>query len=385
MTVNLDIESNSGNSSALKKGVQNLLVNAVRARMGEKILIVGEKGPATHFDEHICESVAQVARDLGFNANIVLSKVGNSADDFPDSVSKAMQNVDHTIFFSRLGDQIRFCATPGKGSKTMCYTPSAEYLASDFVQTPFQLCQHIHDRLVEKIAASDRFQLTCPDGTRLTGDLSQFDRPDSEYSASAAVLFTEFTVNPFPLAIFPPVSAATMSGRLVLQRWLTSSSTISYDNSVFPIVKPVTAMVDKGMITSLEGDATVCRSIDNHLHEVAHIVGGEATIINSWHTGMIPSTWYKGRAEDDLERWSNVTFCSPRFTHLHACGRDPGHVAISLFDASIWFDDDLMWDCGRFVFPLSPACIEVFDDYKEWLRVYQRNGDICLPNGVIRA
>lgn len=381
MVVKLDAKLADDKYREIERGVLNLLQGAINAKHGEKLLIVGEQGPEAHFDPDICQTVSDIARKHNLHVDVMLTDVGSGADDFPDPVSQAMQSVDHTVFFSRLGDQIRFCKTPGEGSKTMCYTPDLDYLASRFAQLPFGLSRRIHDRLVDKISQSEQFIMTCPEGTHLVGELADTSAAGGNTPKEGKALFTNFTVDPFPLAIFPPVTTTRMSGRLVIKRWLTSSSTINYSNSIFPVAKPVTAIVNRGYITRLEGDADVCRTIDRHLLNVAQIVGGEPRMINSWHAGILPTTWYKGRAEDNLERWSNVTFCSPRFTHFHACGRDPGHVAISLFDATIRFDDELVWDHGRFVFPFSPVCIDVFDDYRDWLNEYRKREDIGLPAG----
>lgn len=43
-------------------------------------------------------------------------------------------------------------------------------------------------------------------------------------------------------------------------------------------------------------------------------------------------------------------FGSPRYTHIHAAGKDPGEISIQLFDTSIRFDDRLIWDRGRLDF-----------------------------------
>jgi hypothetical protein len=53
-------------------------------------------------------------------------------ETFPKVVAAAMEQVDHTIFFSRIGDQVRFASLPGRGTCTMTYALDAGYLASDF-------------------------------------------------------------------------------------------------------------------------------------------------------------------------------------------------------------------------------------------------------------
>jgi len=355
------------------EGANNLLFDAVKAKPGERILIVGEQGANSHFDTDVCDVVFAAAKAAGIHALKIICKIGNSANDFPQSLSEAMQCVDHTVFFSRLGDQVRFCPTPGKGSKTMCYVLNAEYLASDFCRTPHSLNQQLHDRLIEKISASNQFKITCSKGTDLSGELLN---TTAGYATGDS--FTAFEVNLFPKTIFPPLSCSRMYGKLVIRDFLTSSSTIIYDDSVYYLDHPVVATIDSGTITRLDGNREQCNSLEKHFNRVCKIVGGQAMAINSWHTGIIPSTWYDRRAQDDLERWGSISYASPRITHFHACGSDPGQIGINLFDASITFDDLLMFKEGNYLFPNSDECADLFKDYSNWHDVYRHNADLGI-------
>ena len=352
-------------------GVTNLLVNVLHAKAGERILIVGETGANIHFDHRVCELVQHVATRLQLAAQVLICEIGHSASECPQELTTAMQQTDHTLFFSRLGDQLRFTASAGQSTKTMCYVLQADYFASDFCRTPYQLYKLLHDRLIKKISASRHFQISCSQGTSLHGELL-FNQDEVETEA----VFTDFTVEMFPLTIFPPVACSTMSGKLVLKDWLTSSSTVIYDNSVYFINSPVTASVENGQITAFDGKEKECQAMEKHFLRVADIVGGEAFAINSWHTGIIPSTWYQGLASDDLEKWGSVSFASPRITHFHACGSDPGQIGINLFDATIHFDDDLIWDEGHYLFPLSSDCKDIFADYPDWQSSFKHNGEL---------
>ena len=363
----------SNNHQLALEGANNLLFDAVKAKPGQRLLIVGEQGKNTHFEQDVCDVVLAAATAAKIDAKVMKFEVCNSADDFPPSLSEAMQSVDHTVFFSRLGDQVRFCATPGTGSKTMCYALNADYLASEFCRTPHSLNLRLHDRLITKISNASQFKISCPQGTDLTGNiLSSNDYHNTDDS------FTAFEVGLFPQTIFPPLSCLQMSGQLVLKDWLTSSSTIIYDDSVYYLQQPVIATIDKGKIIKFDGNTSQCAALEKHFNRVSEIVGGEAMAINSWHTGIIPATWYHGRADDDLERWGSVSFASPRITHFHACGSDPGQIGITLFDASVHFDDELIFKDGRYLFPQTEQCADIFKDYSNWQDVYKHNADIGI-------
>ena len=352
-------------------GAKNLLINTVKAKSGDRVLIVGEQGPNSHFDSGVCNVVDDTAKRLDLDSRIIICEIGNSASECPQALITAMEKVDHTLFFSRLGDQLRFTSSACQCTMTMCYVMNVDYLASDFCRTPFEVYEKLHERLIGTISTASAYQINCPQGTALNGELS-----NEQMTTNEDDVFTQFEVQMFPLTIFPPVSCATMSGVLVLKDWLTSSSTVLYEDSVYFIDTPVTAKIKNGLITQFDGEAGQCQALEKHFQRVSEIVGGEAMAINSWHTGIIPSTWYAGRAQDDLEKWGSVSYASPRITHFHACGSDPGQIGVNLFDASIKFDEELIWQQGHYLFPRLASCADIFDSYPEWKSSFLVNGDI---------
>ena len=355
------------------EGANNLLFDAVKAKAGDRLLIVGEKGENTHFEKDVCDAVLAAATAAGIDAQLQTFEVCNSAKDFPPALSEAMDCVDHTVFFSRIGDQIRFCSTPGAGSKTMCYALNADYLASDFCRIPHSLLKCLHDKLVDKISNSNEFEISCSMGTALRGSLSTMTPGSTDKNS-----LTAFEVGLFPQTIFPPVCCSKMTGKLILKDWLTSSSTVIYDDSVYYLNDPIIAKIDNGIITRFDGNSDQCTALEKHFFRVSEIVGGEAMAINSWHTGIIPATWYSGRVRDDLERWGSVSYASPRITHFHACGSDPGQIGINLFDASIHFDDEVIFKDGNYMFPHTDQCNDIFKDYPHWRSAFKNNADIGI-------
>ena len=99
-----------------------------------------------------------------------------------------------------------------------------------------------------------------------------------------------------------------------------------------------------------EGDAEVIARLRRQLEKAAAITGGDPYRLNSWHTGINPYTFFDGNPHDHLERWGTVSYGSPRYTHIHTAGVDPGDASFHLIDASILFDDQAFWEGGRFVY-----------------------------------
>ena len=329
----------------LRAGVTNLLVNCAGVRPKNRVLLVGESGKEAYFNESLCASVATVAKqmDIELAIEIVITKPVADASQFPIHVSDRMQHADITIFFSRLGDQMRFIESPGKGKKVMTYTLTEEYFCSPFAQVDHRSMTAMHNRLVEHIGSSIHYQITAPCGTSLQGKTGK-------QNSSGTSAFTDFSVDMFPVMIFPPVNVYDLEGELTLCKFLTSSSTRSYENSVLYIDTPVTAIIDNSRMEDFRGNAKQINKIKYQLEKAAQLTGGDPYKINSWHTGINPFTFFNENPHKNIERWGTAAFGSPRYTHFHASGHNPGDVAIQLFDASIQFDYEYYWDSGHFNF-----------------------------------
>jgi len=338
----------------IEAGARNLLLNCAEVEPGDSILLVGEHSESAYFDPRLCDDVAQVARGLGVEARVILAEPVANASQFPQSISDAMLAVDKTIFFSRLGDQVRFLETPGNSKKIMCYTLTRKYLASPFASASFKTMKKIHDLLTRKIIGSKYYRIESSDGTRLDSEIIH----DSQSTKPAV---TEFSLELFPVMIFPPVNFCNLNGQILLRDFLLSSSTREYADSVLILKSPVMAKIEDSRLVGFEGDSMEITRLKQQLERAAKITGGDAYALNSWHTGINPYTFFDGDPYADLELWGTVTYGSPRYTHIHAAGNDPGDISIQLFDASISFDDELFWDKGKFVFLDSPEVQALLD------------------------
>ena len=360
----------SRRTDAIEAGARNLLQNCAEARPGDRVLIVGERCAAPFFEPALCAQLARVARELGLDARVIMAAPVVAAAEFPRPVAAAMADADQTIFCSRLGDQVRFLESPGAGRKIMCYTLTLDHLGSPFATIDYRAMKRMHDLLAREIQGARRYRIDTADGTRRRAALG---RP----SAAAPAPMTGFTVDLFPVMIFPPVNFHAAAGRLVLKDFLMSTSTRAYADSVLRLPVPVTARVEDCRIVDLDGDAAVTGRIRAQLERAARISGGDPLRLNSWHTGINPHTWFDGDPDTDLERWGTVAYGSPRYTHIHAAGRDPGDASIHLFDATIEFDDRLFWNRGRFVFLDRPDVRALFDDIE-----YAPDSSTRMPVGI---
>ncbi|KIC13384.1 hypothetical protein [Leisingera sp. ANG-Vp] len=322
----------------LEPGARNLLLACAGAQPGNRILLVGEAGQNLYFEPELCTAVAETAETLGMKPEIVLAEPVAHAGEFPAAVRAAMERADRTIFFSRLGDQVRFNL---EGSKAvMTYTLTREHLAAPFASADFSAMKQVHDALLELILNAKSWRMTGDCGTDLISDI----KPCRD-SAIA-----EFALELFPVMIFPPVHCHNMRGTLAIKHFVTSSSTRAYADSTLVLDQPVLARVEDSRMVAFDGPAGLVSRLKTQLQRAAELTGGDPYRVNSWHTGINPGTFYKGDPYEDLEKWGTVAYGSPRYTHMHAAGIDPGDAAFHLMDQTISFDDRVVWDKGRMVF-----------------------------------
>ena len=353
----------------LRRGAQNLLCNCAGASEGDRVLLIGEADAEPYFEPELVEELGGLASELGMRPNCILAKCPDSADEFPADLGKAMRDSDVTVFLSRIGDRVRFDSTHAKGSRVMCYALTRGYMASGFGTADYKVTEAILERLMDRVSKATGYRIRTSDGTDLTAELM---------IGSMQSDILPFALKLFPTMIFPPIRFRRLNGVLMIDHFTLSSSTRSYENSVLMISSPVRATVEDNVITACDGDPQVVRAFRNQCERAAAITGGEPFRLNSWHTGVNPNTFYDGNPLADLERWGTVAYGSPRYTHIHMAGSDPGDLSVQIFDASIRFDGDWLWKEGRFVFLDLPEIREIL----------QRSGQVqlssasCLDIGI---
>jgi hypothetical protein len=320
-------------------GARNLLVDCAGVGSGDRVLIITEPDRLDHYDLAVARCIAEEARKLGAHTTVLATEPGAGPEDVPSSLLEEISRASHTIFLNRIGDQLRFAPLPGAGTKTVCYTLDLDYLGSAFAVSPYRVWEKVRQQVVERISRATRYSIRCPLGTDLL----------AESAAGVAELSspTGFTVKNFPVMIVPPVSARHLSGRLVLSHTLTSTGVHSYKESVLPLESPLELTLDHGHITRFDGPPALVARVRAQFERVASLFGGTGDVVNSWHAGINPFTWFLPPALSDIDRWSAMSFGSPRYAHFHLCGSPPGDICGQVFDATIAFDDEVIWNRGR--------------------------------------
>lgn len=327
--------------AALEAGASNLLENCVGLEAGDTILIVREDAAHGYCDDIAPGVIEDRARRSGARVETMLAPLIDGPDAFPGDVRAAMERADHTIFFGRLGDQVRFVELSGHGTKTMCYALDEGFLGSAFCSLPHRLMEELKRRLEAALDAAEHWRITCPLGTDVSG---RFEPPaDGGHE--------DFSLRLFPVTTFRPVPCRSMTGRVALSHWLMATGNRTYAPDEVMLDATVFAAIENGRITGLEGPTAEAGKVRAHHDFVGETFGIDPDLVHSWHVGINPQTFYPRPAESDLERWGGISFGSPRYLHFHACGDyAPGEICWSLFDATILIDGEAFWKDGRFTF-----------------------------------
>lgn len=350
-------------------GARNLLENCVGLQSGDRVLMVTEDPVFGYFDAAGPKLTMALAREMGADVLHMETQRVAGPDDVPPALSAAMEHVDHTIFFNRIGDQMRFRPLPGSGSKTIVYSFDIEALGSDFSTTPHAVFEEMLGLVQKRLDATKEFHITCPAGTDLRG-------PSTPLAAPPAASLN-FTLNLFPVTVHRPIMCDEMSGKIVLQRWVTGTNTHVYDPEVCILDTPVIAQVKDGRLIDFEGESATVAKLWRHYEMVEKTLNVDIRKIHSWHAGVNPRTFYAANPSDDPVRWHGVVFASPRDVHFHS-GADyaPGEISWHVMDHTTSFDGAPFWKDGRLTLLDEPDFQEILTRHQLPPETFELRRDI---------
>jgi len=346
--------------SEMRAGAKNLLTACIEVTAGDELLVVREEQGLGYYDEAVGDSILEVARELGVQTHELRTGRVAGPEQVPAVIGAAMENVDHTLFLARIGDQMRFRALPGRCTKTVCYALDGEILASAVCRTPYALMHEVLDRLQAEIDDVRRWRLSCPLGTDIEGTA----RPPKGSAQG-------FTVRIFPEGPFRSIPCDDAKGRVVT-RWFPPSATHLYQPYGLVLDDPVTLWVDGGRIVDITGASEPVQAVRAHYSSVSAGFGIDTWAVHSWHAGANPKILCPWNLRDDIERWNGVMHSHTRYAHLHTCGAyAPGEIALAILDPSIEFDGIPFWLEGRLLFLERDEAIKIRDRYPGEHRAFE--------------
>lgn len=342
-------------------GVISLLRDCVGAVAGESVLFVSEIPGSAYYDDAISRVAAGTALSMGMDVYEVTSPHHMASDQEVTTFVSGITGYDHVVFFSRIGDRIRFAPEHGLHSATMCYTLEQEMLDSAFGSAcHFGLCD-VKKSVDRALQEATEIEVTCPRGTHLVGRVHNTDGTQG----------MDVTLKRFPMLVPQPVSASGFSGQVVLSRFLTGTGSRFYEPYSLHLESDVTVEVAGNRIGEIRGAPTDVSAVRKHYLSVASYFNIDPWFIHSWHAGIHPGCSFSTSAVDDIVRWSGSAFGNPRVLHFHTCGEyAPGEISWNIIDPTIRIDGVALWENGALHADRLPNSSALFDGHANLAALY---------------
>ena len=321
----------------LQKSVENLLFQCGDCAPGDKLLIVHETEKDDFYDPHLARAVRDTAADLGLFARVHGVPLRRAVTDPDDDLVQAMQNADCTVFFARLGDQIRFRAKDASMKQIVSYALDRDMLASTFGTAPYSGFDDLKQLINAAMAGAEDIHVTCPEGTDFRGRLN-----------TTPCNMGDTTRKRFPVSVFAPVPAATFQGTIAQRGFLTGTGSNYYEPYTCALQDTLLVRFKGNRITGFDGQPNDIETARNHYDFVGKTLGIETDFVHSWHVGIHPGCNYPIAAAHNFERWGGGAFGNPRLLHFHTCGSyPPGEISLNVPDPTIRLDNVALWENGR--------------------------------------
>ncbi len=339
----------------------SLLRDCVGGVAGERLLIVSETEGSDFYDSEAPKLTAAAGRALGMRVYCTESASFVTSPEEKQQLFDTLRGFDHIVFFSRVGDQIRFSNDKDMPSATMCYTLNLEALTSEFGTACYQGMCEVKKSLDDAFTAARHIRVTCPRGTDYAGRPNWGDGPSVEVS-----------IKRFPMLVSKPVPAMGLTGRVALSRFLIGTGSCNYEPYYLPLDHDVFACFENNEITRFEGDPQEVDRINKHYYHVSDCLKIEPWVVDSWHAGIHPACQFRHHAQDDILRWSSTAFGNPRILHFHTCGNyAPGEISWNVLDPTIYIDDVPVWESGQLYPERLPNGASLFDHHPNLAALYQ--------------
>ncbi len=314
----------------IKEGVWNLVNHCAEVKKDDEVLILNEYGKV---DEEIAALVTEAVKETKANYHVMWAE---SIQPGRTSLNKvligAFLAADKVISNFSLNRVVLDEYTRGKRViqiNNTCRNPNL--MGTPHARYHWSMVKAIYSRLEEIIQHGERWRITSPAGTDISGKIGKSSEvADTYFSQEAAA--SRF-IRVFPGEVYSPVGSMEAAGTIVVE----------YINmrDQMPWEETATLTIQSDKVIQVDGGSQA-KAMEQALEDNCRKFGDKATIIDSWHGGMNP----KARVPTAENRSLLGATSSPALLHFHL-GRLKSPISAGILNHTVEVDGKKIFEGGR--------------------------------------
>jgi hypothetical protein len=326
--------------------VQNLVTHCAEVQKGENVLILNEYGK---IDDEIAELIVEAVKATGADYHVMWGEsLERGRRDLPKVLLGGILSADKVICNYAINRAVLDEHTRGKGIIQInngCRT--AQMMTTPHATFHWGMVRAIYGRLEEVFGDGERWRITSPAGTDVSGRIGKgSDVADAYFAAEAEA--SRF-IRVFPGEVYTPVGSVAAEGTIVCE----------YINirDTEPWAQPATLTVKDSRVVKIEGGAEAKR-FEAEVEENTRKHGDNATVIDSWHGGMNP----KARVPAAENRSLQGATSGAGMMHFHV-GRILEPVSAGVLNHTVELDGRKIYEAGKLLILDDPKIQETARRY----------------------
>lgn len=361
----------------IDRAAANLLSHCAGLSTGSRLVVISETEGGGYYDDGLAPAVASMARERGIRTTLCAVRFQEAVDDLDDEIAELISKSDCTIFFARLGDQVRFRDLRSGSRAVVSYALDMEMLTSPFGTAHYHAFTALKAAIDQHLATAREIHVTCPNGTDFTGPGPGWHKKPKQ----------DVTIIRFPMSVFAPVPAAEFTGRVAMAGFLMGTGSRYYEPYGRQLAGRLIAHFTHGSLTGFSGAPEAVAAANAHYDDIATRFGIDRNVVHSWHAGIHPGCAFNHPVESNFLRWSGGAFGNPRILHFHTCGAyAPGEISWNVLDPTIRVDGVAVWEDGRLYPDRVPGGADILARYPCAAAAFENPArDVGISEAMLRT
>ncbi len=275
-------------------------------------------------DEKIAALVTEAVKETKANYHVMWAEpIERSRTSLPKVLIGAFLSADKVISNFSLNRVLLDEYTHGKGViqiNNTCRNPNL--MGTPHARYNWTMVKAIYSRLEEILQQGERWRITSPAGTDISGRIGKGSEvADAYFSQEAAA--SRF-IRVFPGEVYSPVGSIEATGKIVVEYINMRDQT--------PWEETATLTIQSDKVMHVDG-GNRAKEMEQAIEENLKKFGDKATVVDSWHGGMNP----KARVPTAENRTLQGATSSPALMHFHL-GRLKSPISAGILNHTVEID-----------------------------------------------